>query len=56
MADLEQVLNLALDQLKTRATSKGMNFLSTATKPGLQILLLGKPSSDELVLIQSKYH
>ena len=51
MADLEQVLNLTLDQLKTLATSKGMTFLSTATKPELQILFLGKPSkpsSDEM--------
>ena len=57
MADLKQVLNLTLDQLKTIATSKGMTFSSTATKPDLQILLLGKPSkpsSDELVLVQSK--
>ena len=54
MADLEQVLNLTLDQFKTLATSKGMNFSSTATKPDFQILLLSKPSSDELVLVQSK--
>ena len=57
MVDLEQVLNLTLDQLKTLATSKGMTFSSTTTKPDLQILLFGKPSkpsSDELVLEQSK--
>ena len=52
MADLQQVLNLTLDQLTTLATSKGLTFLSTATKPDLQILLLGKLSSDELVLVQ----
>ena len=54
MADLKQVLNLTLDQLKTLATSKRLTFSSTATKPDLQILLLGKSSSDELVLVQSK--
>ena len=31
-----------------------MTFSSTATKPDLQILLLSKPSSDELVVVQSK--
>ena len=57
MADLEQVLILTLDQLKTFATSKGMTLSSTATKPELQILSFGKPSkpsSDELELVQSK--
>ena len=54
MVDLEQVLNLTLDQLKTLATSKGLTFSSTATKPDLQIILLSKPSPDELVLVQSK--
>ena len=54
MAVLEQVLNLTLDQLKTLATSKGLTFSSTATKPDLQILLLGKPSLDKLVLVRSK--
>ena len=57
MADLQQVLNLTLDQLKTLAASKGMTFSSTATKPELQIHLFGKPSepsSDEMELVQSK--
>ena len=54
MADLEQVLSLTLEQLKTLAISKGLTFSSTAKKPDLQILLSGKPSSDELVLVQLK--
>ena len=40
MAEFKRILNLNVDQLKMRATSKGITFPSSITKPELQIPVL----------------
>ena len=55
MAEFERILNLNVDQLKILATSKGLTFASSITKPELQILVLSEMNkSDEQNVIQAK--
>ena len=55
MAEFERILNLNVDQLKILATSKGITFVSSITKPELQILVLSEVNkSSEQSVIQAK--
>ena len=55
MAEFERILNLNVDQLKILATSKGIIFPSSITKPELQILVLSEVNkSSEQNVIQAK--
>ena len=55
MAEYEHILNLNDDQLKILATSKGITFASSITKPELQILVLTRVNkSSEQSVIQAK--
>ena len=55
MAEFERILNLNVDRLKILATSKGITFATSITKPELQILVLSEVNkSNEQNVIQAK--
>ena len=55
MTEFESILNVNVGQLKILATSKGITFASSITKPELQILVLSEVyKSDEQTVIQAK--